>query len=102
MKFKIGEKSLLEEVPISIKIDGDPYILSKRNDEVILYNAICPHQHNIVSELNEKEWRCPSHGWTFNPETGCSINAPQESLKEYVVIEKDGFLFVDMKKREGN
>ena len=100
MKFKIGEKSLLEEVPISIKIDGDPYILSKRNDEVILYNAICPHQHNIVSELNEKEWRCPSHGWTFNPETGCSINAPQESLKEYVVIEKDGFLFVDIKKEK--
>ena len=100
MKFKIGEKSLLEEVPISIKIDGDPYILSKRSNEVILYNAICPHQHNIVSELNEKEWRCPSHGWTFNPETGCSINAPQESLKEYVVIEKDGFLFVDIKKEK--
>ena len=100
MKFKIGKKSLLEKIPTLVKIDEDPFILSKRHDEVILYDAICPHQHNIVSELNEKEWRCPSHGWTFNPETGCSINAPQESLKEYKVTMNNDFLFVDIEKKK--
>ena len=100
MKIKIGERSLLEKIPVSLKIDGDPFILSKKNNDIVLYSAICPHQHNVVTEINEKQWRCPSHGWTFNPNSGCSINAPEESLEEHNVIENDGFLFVELKKND--
>ena len=44
MKTKIGDKSLLENLPVKLTINDNPYILSKINDEIILFSAICPHQ----------------------------------------------------------
>ena len=67
MRISIGPKSLLDKTPISIEIRGDPFILHSNNDEPMRYSAICPHQHNVVSEFGETVWRCPSHDWTFEP-----------------------------------
>ena len=94
MKINIGPKSLLEKSPISIEIEGDPFILHQVNEKPILYSAICPHQHNIVNEFHETFWRCPAHLWTFEPQTGRSINTPQECLTKFAVTESDGSLFV--------
>ena len=51
MKTKIGDTSLLENLPMKITVDDDPYILSQTNNRITLFSAICPHQHNVVSLL---------------------------------------------------
>jgi CMP-N-acetylneuraminate monooxygenase len=94
MKIKIGPKSLLENTPSSLEINGDPYILHQTDGIPILYSAICPHQHNIVNDFHKEFWKCPSHDWMFEPETGKSINAPQECLSKFIVEEIDDSLFV--------
>jgi CMP-N-acetylneuraminate monooxygenase len=96
MKTKISAVSILKKLPISININDDPYILSETTNGIILFSAICPHQHNVVSELEEDCWRCPSHEWTFDSNSGCSINAPTESLTQFPVFVEDGFLFVKL------
>jgi len=96
MKTKIGDTSLLENLPLKITIDDNPYILSQINNEIILFSAICPHQHNVVSELETDCWRCPSHEWTFDPNSGCSINAPNESLTKFSILIENGILFADL------
>ena len=60
MKTKIGNTSLLENLPMKVTIDDDPYILSQTDNEIILFSAICPHLHNVVSELEADCWKCPS------------------------------------------
>ena len=94
MRINIGDKSLLKKTPLPIDVDGDPYILHKINEMPILFSAICPHQHNIVSEFHDTIWKCPSHDWTFEPNTGRSINAPQECLTKFPVEEINESLFV--------
>jgi len=73
--------SILNVIPKLIDIKGQSYIITKNdNGDPILYSASCPHQNNVVSEINETIWRCPSHDWKFNPKTGQSINSPQSCL----------------------
>lgn len=97
MKILVGSKSLLDNTPHLIDIEGNPYILTKDLHKTpILYSAICPHQHNVVKELNEKIWLCPSHGWTFDPLSGCSVNAPQQSLQSFPVIIEGNSVYADL------
>ena len=96
MKTKIGNTSLLENLPMKVTIDDDPYILSQTDNEIILFSAICPHLHNVVSELEANCWKCPSHEWIFDPKSGCSINTPNESLTKFSVLIEDGVLFADI------
>jgi len=71
MLTDIGDNSILTNIPKIIHINEQPYILNKNQEgKIFLYNAICPHQHGIVDEINEDVWRCPSHGWTYTPENG--------------------------------
>ena len=95
MKTEIGDKILLDSTPKLVKIDTEFYILSKNADgSPILFSADCPHQHGIVEELNDDSWRCPNHGWTFNPSNGKSINAPQACLQPFPVAIEKKKLFV--------
>jgi len=96
MKTKIGDTSLLENLPMKITVDDDPYILSQTNNRITLFSAICPHQHNVVSELETDCWTCPSHKWTYDPSSGCSINTPDKSLTKFPVLIEDGALFADL------
>lgn len=75
--------SMLENLPKLIDIKGHSYILSKDDDNYpVLFNATCPHQHNIVNDLNTTVLRCPSHDWKFESTTGQCINAPQSCLSK--------------------
>ena len=97
MKTSIGDKVLLNSTPKLMKIGTLFYILSKKSDNTpILYNADCPHRHGIVEELCDDSWRCPNHGWTFDPKNGKCINAPQSKLESFPVIIEDSKLFVDL------
>ncbi|AFS80018.1 hypothetical protein NKOR_00480 [Candidatus Nitrosopumilus koreensis AR1] len=94
----IGGNSILSDLPQKITIKNRPYILTKnQNGNLILYSAICPHAQGIVEPTGKKQWRCPYHGWTFDPETGNSIVPPNSHLSSYDVIEKNDKLFADLK-----
>jgi nitrite reductase/ring-hydroxylating ferredoxin subunit len=71
MKTKIFDLSILKKSPMSINIDDDPYILAQTSNGIILFSAICPHQHNAVTELERDCWRCPNHKWIFDLNSGC-------------------------------
>ena len=87
--------SILNQVPKLIDIQGQSYIISKNEDGVpILFSASCPHQNNVVSELDHVTWRCPSHDWTFNSKTGQSINAPQSGLTKIPIRLEENSLYV--------
>ena len=91
----ILSSSILNQVPKLIDIKGQSYILSKNEDGTpILFSASCPHQNNVVSELHDTTWRCPSHDWKFNPKTGQSINAPQSCLTKIPIRLEENSLYV--------
>lgn len=101
MKIIVGKSSILKKVPKLIKLEGNPYILAKNSDNSpILYSAICPHQHNVVEELNETIWRCPSHGWTFDPTSGDSISPPNAHLQKIPIKTENGFIYAEIPKRK--
>jgi len=87
--------SILNQVPKLIDIQGQSYIISKNEDGVpILFSASCPHQNNVVSELDNVTWRCPSHDWKFDSKTGQSINAPQSCLTKIPIRLEGNSLYV--------
>jgi len=91
----ILSSSILDDIPKLIEIQGQLYIITKNKNGIpILYSASCPHQHNVVRELNEEIWRCPSHDWTFNPKTGQSINTPQACLTRIPIRLEGNSLYV--------
>ena len=91
----ILKSSILNELPKLIDIQGQSYIIDKNEEGVpILFSASCPHQNNVVSEIDNTHWKCPSHNWTFNQKTGQSINAPQSCLTKVPIRLKDNFLYI--------
>jgi len=97
MEYKIGSTNILEKLPLTLEIDGRPYILSKNNDSLpVLFSAICPHQSGIVSELKKEMVRCPNHGWEFDSRNGKALNVPDKCLQVYQVKVENEFLYVDL------
>ena len=97
MECLIGEKTILSEVPKLIHVGGRSWILAKDSDnKPVLYDAICPHQNGVVSNLKKKEWICPNHLWKFEPLSGKSITAPSKFLKPYAVVIKNDGLYAEL------
>ncbi len=91
----ILSSTILNQVPKLIDIQGQSYIITKNECGIpILFSASCPHQNNVVSELNNTTWRCPSHDWTFDSKTGQSINAPQSCLTKITIRLEGNSLYV--------
>lgn len=90
---QIGPASLLDEAPTVVTVDGSRYILN-RNDsgEPVLYSAVCPHQGGRVKVVDESTFRCPTHRWEFDAETGACIRRGDEPLTSYDVVVDDGTL----------
>jgi len=101
MKYHLGDISILENLPRSINVLDDPYIIQRiSDDEYVLFNAICPHMHNVVSDIKDNVWRCPSHDWIFDSKNGNCLNVSNESLdKKNLIIENDQ-VYVNLDKNE--
>ena len=97
MKVFVGNKKILEHTPKLIEVSNEKCIIHvDTNGKPKLYSADCPHQHGIVEELNSQVFRCPSHGWTYEPSSGRSINAPQACLRSYKIFLEDDKLFAEI------
>ena len=105
MEILIGDKILADGKPKLIHLGGRPWILTKNSDEnLILYDAICPHQNGIVSNLKKDEWVCPNHMWKYESESGKCLTTPSKRLQSYDVIIRNDKLFADLpiKTRKNN
>lgn len=100
MEF-IGNKKILENIPIMIKIKNENFFLTTNKDgKPILFSTDCPHQHGVVDEIHDNCFRCPNHGWKFNLHSGIALNAPQTGLKSFEAIILNEKLYVDLPKDE--
>jgi CMP-N-acetylneuraminate monooxygenase len=70
MSVQIGPESLLAEAPQVVTVEGSRYILNELDDgTVVLYSTVCQHQGGRVM-VREDVFRCPTHRWEYDPETG--------------------------------
>ena len=101
MKHHLGDISILENLPKNITILDNPYIIQKiSNNEYILFDAICPHMHNVVSELKNEVFRCPSHDWIFDSKDGKCMNVTNEQLTKKDLIIENEQVYVNIDKNE--
>ena len=97
MIIEIEEISSLTKTPKLIEILKKQYILNKNKiGEFILFSAQCPHLHGTVDEISNDQFRCPNHGWTYNPENGESINSIPAKLQSFSVIKRGNKLLVNL------
>ena len=96
MRIKIGGTNILEDIPRKIEIKNKPYIINKNEkNEYVIFDAVCPHFNGVVSEISNKTWRCPNHGWTFDSKTGDSLNSTKH-LHSYPIQILENELFVEL------
>lgn len=97
MSVRVGPDSILNELPQSVEISGQMYIVSRdTNGSPIVFSSECPHQGGLVEVIDEDCLRCPTHNWEFDPETGDSTTVTTESLTTYRIRRRDGYLIADI------
>ena len=54
------------------KIDSTDLILSKENDQIVAFGAVCPHQEQSLEEgyIEDDIFACPRHQFAFDLKTG--------------------------------
>lgn len=79
MSIRIGPISLLNDLPQSVRMDGQTYIVSRNSDDLpIILSSECPHQGGTVEVIDKGCLQCPRHKWEFDPETGDVMNVLNE------------------------
>jgi Ferredoxin subunits of nitrite reductase and ring-hydroxylating dioxygenases len=77
-------------------LGGNDYLLVQHAGQRYLIENDCPHAAYPMHEgqiVNEKEIRCPMHGYLFDLSTGdCTYytEGPCRALKRFDLVERDG------------
>jgi CMP-N-acetylneuraminate monooxygenase len=101
-EYFVGSNKLLDDLPQLTRINNEPYVISRNeNSELILLDAICPHQGHTVEVESKECLECKGHGWTFDPSTGVSDKPPGKSLTKYPITQRGQNLFVDLPDSSG-
>jgi len=101
-EFKIATlQDLKEGKGFNARVKGEEIALFTIDGKIYAACNICPHQH--FSKLHEgvienKTVTCPMHGWTYDLETGKSVNAAG-ILKMYEVNVRGEDVFI---RKNGN
>ncbi|PYI51869.1 Rieske (2Fe-2S) protein [Paenibacillus flagellatus] len=93
-EIEIGPIDRYASLPAEVRLDRDRYYLVD-NDGYKLFSRVCPHAGAMV-ELEDGEFVCPMHGWTFEADTGRCHNVPSAKLASYEVVLRDGVLYALM------
>ena len=69
------------------KIDSTDLILSKENDQIVAFGAVCPHQEHSLEEgqIEDGIIFCPRHQFAFDLRTGEHTAGHCQSLPIYEV-----------------
>lgn len=82
----------------TVKINGDPIILTRWLDKIHAFSALCPHASGDLrkGDLYKGRIDCPDHGWRFDITSGRVLFPPDEAcrLKHFAVKEVDGQIWI--------
>lgn len=74
---------------------GRAVFIHRRGDDLMVYDARCPHQSTDIPELAMQANRlsCPRHGWVFDLDSGACIAKGSRPLRALAHREQDGQLW---------
>jgi Rieske Fe-S protein len=80
-----------------IVMDGTvPVEIARDGEEIRARSLICTHQGCQVQwREDEQRYHCPCHEGVFDAEGAPLLGPPRESLREFVVTRREGFIHVD-------
>src|SRR5258708_29451901 len=91
----LGQITKFVDFPARVDIAGRSYFLIQNEQEYRLLSIICPHKGDIVLDAGEV-FECPSHGWTFDRQTGACLNTPNARLRSLSCRLEDGHLLAEV------
>src|SRR5579859_2360307 len=91
----LGPLSSFDRFPARVTIAGRAYFLTKNEQSYKLLSVICPHKGDIVLDAGDV-FECPSHGWTFERESGRCLNTPDSGLRALTCRVEDGHLIAEV------
>lgn len=96
----IAAVDVLENGMTSLKIEGQPLILTRWQGQIYAISGYCPHAAADLTrgEIYRGRVDCPEHGWRFDLQTGRTLYPPDEAcrLKRYKVKEEEGIVKVKL------
>jgi len=93
-EIDLGSIEQFAKLPAEIEVERKPFFLIKENGYKLVSRR-CPHAGDTV-DLEDGEFVCPMHGWTFEVHTGRCHNVPSARLMMHDVIQREGRLFVQL------
>jgi 3-phenylpropionate/trans-cinnamate dioxygenase ferredoxin component len=97
---KVADQTgILEDEPVSIKIEDAQIGIYLVNDKLYAIEDICPHAHALLTQgfIEGEEVECPLHEAMFHIPTGKCLREPAErDLQTYEVKVEDGEVFVSV------
>ena len=91
--------------PHLLVVDGVPYCVVKRGNELRAFVAVCSHKDRAIVPLRMKKGAivCPHHGATFDPDTGevakAHGNDIPTGLPPVDIVMEDGSAFLKTRRR---
>ena len=75
--------------------DGRAVFIHRQGDELMVYDARCPHQSTDIPELaiDGARLTCPRHGWAFDLGSGRCVAKGSRPLRAFAHREQDGQLW---------
>jgi nitrite reductase/ring-hydroxylating ferredoxin subunit len=92
----------LSDIPargcLAIEVEGRPVVLVRRGDKVTALENRCPHAGAPLSEgfLEGCQLTCSWHGWTFDVDTGISVDDPELVVPTFPVMVEGTDVLVDV------
>tara|TARA_B110000263_G_C14959959_1_gene352098 strand:- start:126 stop:431 length:306 start_codon:yes stop_codon:yes gene_type:complete len=96
MWFKVLELSPKPNALQAVSVNGVEVVLTNVKGKLYCFENRCPHEEAKLSLgcIKNIEIKCALHGYSFNLETGCSLEADLERLKIYQVKREKAGIFV--------
>ena len=94
-EIALGRAEQFRSFPAPVTAEQHDYFLLKQDDAYVLVSRRCPHMGYPV-EAEADQLVCHLHGWTFDSRTGACLELPNECLRAYPVVVRDGVLTVSL------
>ena len=77
---------------------NQPVIVTKIEDKVVAFSAVCPHASGDFREGEIYRGRayCPVHNWKFDIVSGKCLGDESYRLKKFRTEERDGIIYIDV------
>ena len=78
-------------VPVGSAVILDRFIIAQPNPgEYVAYSAVCPHQQQKITGVEDENGRCTAHGSVFNTASGEVVSGPSLNPLTTAALEETG------------